>query len=90
MDHDPEFEWSDNFRTARKSNESRQLLFYRLSCDLRRQMALKVHQLKGNAILAYKQCFDIEGDRYKRMIQSTYIITYRTPVRVCKAVLCVL
>ena len=72
MDHDPEFEWSDNFRTARKSNESRQLLFYRLSCDLRRQMALKVHQLKGNAILAYKQCFDIEGDRYKRMIKSTF------------------
>jgi hypothetical protein len=90
VDHDPEFEWSDNFRTARKSNESRQLLFYRLSCDLRRQMALKVHQLKGNAILAYKQCFDIEGDRYKRMIKSTYIITYRTPIRVCKTVLWVL
>eukprot|EP00947_MAST-08B_sp_MAST-8B-sp1_P005639 g5639.t1 len=62
VDDDPEFEWSDNFRTARKSNESRQLLFYRLSCNLRRQLGKKVLDLGGNAILGYQQHFDVEGD----------------------------
>lgn len=31
---DPEYSWSDNFRTSRKSNEHRQLLLYKLSSQV--------------------------------------------------------
>ena len=41
VDTDPEYEWSDNFRTARKSNESRQQLLYRLAHSVRRQIGKK-------------------------------------------------
>jgi len=62
VENDPEHEWSDNFRTARKSNESRQSLFYKLSNSVWRQVGKKVLELGGNAVLGYNQTFDIEGD----------------------------
>jgi len=62
VETDPEYEWSDNFRTARKSNESRQGLLYKLSNQVRRQIGKKVLELGGNAVIGYEQTFDIEGD----------------------------
>ncbi|TMW55656.1 hypothetical protein Poli38472_010538 [Pythium oligandrum] len=59
---DPEYSWSDNFRTSRKSNEYRQLLLYKLSSQVGTLVGKKAMELGGNAVLAYKQFFDVEGD----------------------------
>ncbi|CAH0479305.1 unnamed protein product [Peronospora belbahrii] len=59
---DPEYSWSDNFRTSRRSNEHRQLLLYRLSSQVVTMVGKKALELGGNAVLAYKQFFDVEGD----------------------------
>ncbi|CAN0477440.1 unnamed protein product [Ectocarpus sp. 8 AP-2014] len=52
----------DNFRQARTSNESRQSLLYKLDATVRRQLGKKVLDLGCNAVLAYQQDFDVEGD----------------------------
>ncbi|KAM3569501.1 hypothetical protein VYU27_008412 [Nannochloropsis oceanica] len=62
VENDPEFEWKDQFRHSRSSNESRQTLLYRLDASVRRQLGKKVLDLKGNALLAYQLHFDVEGD----------------------------
>ncbi|RHY28073.1 hypothetical protein DYB32_006283 [Aphanomyces invadans] len=75
---DPEYSWSDSFRTSRKSNEYRQMLLYKLSSQVstmvsnvfsrstssleRRQVGKKALDLGGNAVLGYRQFFDVEGD----------------------------
>jgi hypothetical protein len=59
---DPEYSWSDNFRTSRRSNEHRQLLLYKLSSQVATLVGKKAMELGGNAVLAYKQFFDVEGD----------------------------
>ncbi|KAF4318048.1 hypothetical protein BBO99_00004195 [Phytophthora kernoviae] len=59
---DPEYSWSDNFRTSRRSNEHRQLLLYKLSSQVVTLVGKKALELGGNAVLAYKQFFDVEGD----------------------------
>lgn len=50
VEKDPEYEWSDSFRSARNSNESRQRLLYRLSCTLTRLIGKKVLELGGDAV----------------------------------------
>ena len=60
--HDPEYHWVDSFRTARLSNERRQLLLYELSGKLRRQMGREVLEAGGNHVLGYQQDFDLEGE----------------------------
>lgn len=62
VENDPEYEWSDNFRSSRKSNESRQLLLYRLSNTVRRLVGKKALELGANAVIGYEQHFDVEGD----------------------------
>nr|KAJ3418010.1 hypothetical protein HK105_000483 [Polyrhizophydium stewartii] len=64
LDHedDPEYHWSDNFRTPRKSNEARTRVMFRLSGHIRRQLGKKVLELGGNAVLGFKQHFDLEGE----------------------------
>ena len=62
MDEDPEYEFSDNFRGSRKSNLNRQLLLHRVSHKLNTLMSNKARELGANAVLAYQQHFDIEGD----------------------------
>ena len=59
---DPEYDWSDSFRTSRKSNEYRQLLLYNLSFQVASLVGKKALELGGNAVIAYQQQFDIEGD----------------------------
>ncbi|OAJ36509.1 hypothetical protein BDV3_001140 [Batrachochytrium dendrobatidis] len=59
---DPEYHWSDNFRTPRKSNEARTRVMFRLSGHIRRQLGKKVLELNGNAVLGFKQLFDLEED----------------------------
>ncbi|KAL5264704.1 hypothetical protein ACHWQZ_G005697 [Mnemiopsis leidyi] len=58
---DPEYKWIDKIRTTRASNEARQLLFLRLAASLQRKIGNKVLDLGGNAVIGYRQCFDLEG-----------------------------
>lgn len=44
------------------SNEARQTLMYLLDAKVRRRMCKKVLDMGGNAVLAYSQNFDMEGD----------------------------
>ncbi|PVU95741.1 hypothetical protein BB561_001631 [Smittium simulii] len=58
--NDPEYHWSDNFRTQRTSNESRQRLFYQISGELRRKMGKNAIKANANVIVGYKHSFDFE------------------------------
>ncbi|KAI8908982.1 hypothetical protein EDD86DRAFT_206598 [Gorgonomyces haynaldii] len=60
---DPEYHWADNFRSPRKSNESRTQTMFRLSGNCRRELGKKVLELNGNAILECLQYFDFETDQ---------------------------
>jgi len=62
VEDDPEFALMDRARSARSSNELRLGLLYRLGSRVRRQLGRKVLELGGNAVLAFKQHLDIEGD----------------------------
>ncbi len=59
---DPEFQWIDKIRTPRASNEARQAVFVRLGAELQRKIGLKAHERGANAVLGYRQHFDLEGD----------------------------
>ncbi|XP_014250746.1 C2 domain-containing protein 5 [Cimex lectularius] len=59
---DPEYQWLDKIRTPRTTNEARQTLFFKLNGEVKRKIGLKVLDLGANAVIGYKQCFDLEGD----------------------------
>ena len=62
VEEDPEFSWADQLRSARKSNEKRIKRYNELSLTVRRLIGVKVNGMGCNAVLGYKQHFDIEGD----------------------------
>jgi hypothetical protein len=62
VNDDPEYQWIDRLRTPRASNEARQRLFSKLSGELRRKISARALEVDANAILGYKQSFDIEGE----------------------------
>jgi len=62
VNDDPEYKWIDKIRTPRASNEARQLLFNKLSGEVRRKIGLKALELGGNAVIGYRQNFDLEGE----------------------------
>lgn len=62
VNDDPEYKLIDKIRTSRASNEARQLLFSKLSGELKRKIGLKALELGGNAVIGYKQTFDLEGE----------------------------
>lgn len=62
VNDDPEYQWIDKIRTPRASNEARQTLFFKLSGELQRKIGLKALDLGGNAVVGYKQSFDLEGE----------------------------
>uniref|UniRef100_T1HPR1 C2 domain-containing protein n=1 Tax=Rhodnius prolixus TaxID=13249 RepID=T1HPR1_RHOPR len=59
---DPEYQWFDKIRTPRSTNEARQTLFFKLNGEVKRKIGLKVLDLGANAVVGYKQCFDLEGE----------------------------
>ncbi|KAI3637241.1 hypothetical protein MIR68_004947 [Amoeboaphelidium protococcarum] len=59
---DPEYHWADSFRSPRISNEARQKLLCRMCGQLRRFIGREALELKGNAIIGYKQYFDFENE----------------------------
>lgn len=62
IDIDPEYHWTDTFRTPRTSNESRTRTMFQLSGGLRRLIGKRVQELGGNAVVGFKQYFDLEQD----------------------------
>jgi hypothetical protein len=58
--HDPEYEWSESFRSARSSNLTSTRVFFELSGQLRRQLGRKVLEMGGNTVLEFKQAIDLE------------------------------
>ncbi|KAK8815382.1 hypothetical protein WA158_003594 [Blastocystis sp. Blastoise] len=62
VDTDPEFEFFEKLRTARKTNEKRQLWLYKLSMQLRRKVGFEAQKINCNCVLGYQQYFDVEGD----------------------------
>lgn len=59
---DPEFELMDRARSSRSSNEMRLSMLYKLGAVVRRQLGRKVLEMGGNAVLNFRQHFDVEGD----------------------------
>ncbi|KAJ3271763.1 hypothetical protein HDV01_006371 [Terramyces sp. JEL0728] len=76
---DPEYHWTDNFRTPRKSNNARTMVMYRLAGQIRRLLGKKVLELNGNAILGYKHYFDREADK-----KSITVRAIGTAIRITK------
>lgn len=62
VNDDPEYHWIDKIRTPRASNEARQRLFSKLSGEVKRKIGMKVLDAGGNAVIGYKQLFDLEGE----------------------------
>lgn len=62
VNDDPEYQWIDKIRSMRASNEARQVQFSKLSGQLQRKIGLKVLEMGGNAVIGYRQCFDLEGE----------------------------
>uniref|UniRef100_A0A8C4K8N1 C2 domain-containing protein 5 n=1 Tax=Dromaius novaehollandiae TaxID=8790 RepID=A0A8C4K8N1_DRONO len=77
VNEDPEYQWIDRIRTPRASNEARQRLISLMSVhvlcyfgrffvltdgELQRKIGLKVLEMRGNAVVGYLQCFDLEGE----------------------------
>ena len=62
VEDDPEYDWQDNFRSSRTSNDARQLLLLVMDGRLRRQIGRKVTDCGGNALLGYQTQFDMEDN----------------------------
>eukprot|EP00761_Pharyngomonas_kirbyi_P012348 gb/GECH01012375.1/.p1 GENE.gb/GECH01012375.1/~~gb/GECH01012375.1/.p1 ORF type:complete len:1018 (+),score=197.21 gb/GECH01012375.1/:1-3054(+) len=62
VDDDPEHHWKDTFRSSRTSNETRELLLFKLSGRVRRLIGHKALDIGCNAILGYTEYFDLEND----------------------------
>ncbi|KAJ1796088.1 hypothetical protein LPJ75_007310, partial [Coemansia sp. RSA 2598] len=59
---DPEYHWTDSFRTPRASNEARVRVLHKITGLLRRRMGRKALELGANAIVGYHQWFDFEEE----------------------------
>ena len=92
---DPEYHWSDSFRTPRYSNESRQKvcvhgrlltflialqLLYRLAGNARRRLGREALEMGGNAIIGFKQSFDLENKEYSITARATGTCVKLVPV----------
>jgi len=62
VNDDPEYQWIDKIRSMRASNEARQMQFSKLSGQVQRMIGLKVLEMGGNAVIGYRQFFDLEGE----------------------------
>lgn len=62
LDDDPEQQWIDKIRRAASSNEARQIAFMKLAGQIQRKIGLKAINMGGNAVVGFKQHFDLERD----------------------------
>lgn len=66
-DEDPEYHWSDTFRSQRTSNEAKVRILYRIGGKLRRQLGKRVSMMNGNCVIGLKQSFMFEAEDGKIM-----------------------
>eukprot|EP00055_Hartaetosiga_balthica_P014810 m.83568 g.83568 ORF g.83568 m.83568 type:complete len:1062 (-) comp8694_c0_seq2:261-3446(-) len=59
---DPEYQWIDRVRPTRQSNQARQNVFTNLTGELQRKVGRKAIDLQANAVVGYRQLFDLEGE----------------------------
>eukprot|EP00467_Chlorarachnion_reptans_P021975 CAMPEP_0114489534 /NCGR_PEP_ID=MMETSP0109-20121206/1942_1 /TAXON_ID=29199 /ORGANISM="Chlorarachnion reptans, Strain CCCM449" /LENGTH=1094 /DNA_ID=CAMNT_0001666055 /DNA_START=35 /DNA_END=3320 /DNA_ORIENTATION=+ len=58
---DPEHRWQGLISGARKTNESRQLLFYTMAGQVQQNISRKASALGANAVIGYRFDIDFEG-----------------------------
>lgn len=63
-------DWSDNFRSPRRSNENRTLAMFQLAGNCRRELGKKALELNGNAVLGVQQYFDLEVSQKAITVRS--------------------
>ncbi len=89
VSEDPEYLWVDSFRSSRTSNEARQKLLYQLTSKIRRNVGRKCIDLGGNAVLGYRQTFDLEGETgLIARAYGTACRIHKVSAVLCCAVLC--
>lgn len=71
VEDDPEYQ-TFSFSKARTTNDHRQNIFYHMSGKLRRKIGITVEELGGNAVLGYRQHFDLEGEVGKGIVARGY------------------
>ncbi|CAI5707629.1 unnamed protein product [Peronospora effusa] len=77
---DPEYSWSDTFRTSRKSNEHRQLLLYQAVITSGEDSWKEGTGARRECDVAYKQFFDVNGDS-GLVARACGTACYMTPVK---------
>eukprot|EP00466_Bigelowiella_natans_P007882 jgi/Bigna1/71479/fgenesh1_pg.15_\ len=58
---DPEHRWQGLISGARKTNESRQLLFYQMAGQVKQNISRKASALGANSVIGYRFDIDFEG-----------------------------
>lgn len=81
VESDPEYHWSDPFRTMRSSNEERQLTLSTLSAKVRRMLGRKAVDAGANAVLAVHCALDLDAECVVGRACGTAVRLVR--VRVC-------
>lgn len=71
VEDDPEYQ-TFSFSKARTTNDHRQNTFYHMSGKLRRKIGITVEELGGNAVLGFRQHFDLEGEVGKGIVARGY------------------
>lgn len=61
-ENDPEYEWSDHFRSPRKSNDARSLTLTKLSLSIDSMLSNKAKNLGANLLIGVNKSIDVEGD----------------------------
>ena len=61
VEADPETEWRDKLRSARASDDARQLIIARLAIELQQRVAVRASELGANAVVGYRQIIEADG-----------------------------
>ena len=78
-------QWIDRLRPTRASNQARQNVFTSLTGQLQRQLGVKARERGGNAVLGYRQSFDLEGETGPLACAWYYKHCAMMPSRACGA-----
>eukprot|EP00045_Choanoeca_perplexa_P013967 m.161060 g.161060 ORF g.161060 m.161060 type:complete len:1008 (+) comp16517_c0_seq2:108-3131(+) len=89
VNDDPEFQWIDRLRPTRASNQARQKVFTSLTGQLQRQLGVKARERGGNAVLGYRQSFDLEGETglVARGLGTIVHLQYQDPAKLASSLL---
>ena len=80
VESDPDFHWSDSFRTMRSSNESRQLMMFKLNGRLRRLLGHKALDQGANAVLGCLCAVDFDSECLVGRACGTAVTLVKVPI----------